>query len=263
MKPQDLLPSSRTARRTCRPKCLPMAACRWLLGIMVLLRASATSQGRLPVQLHGPPRRPDARARRASEDFWCSTASRRNRRVHNLIDELPRMQSMAGRGAHQPTGAAHARNPFPSLDAVRRGTGRCIDAWRATQPLVPDQSCNGYWHGQPGLDLVDAEALVANWKFFNPLKIQAKQPLTLTGQAQAAIKCDETHPQQRNTMNAPHPFTLPAPLAALTGRLPAYLARCCWSPHSTWVWRASRHAMGDLLRAASACASRCGRPVTF
>ena len=35
------------------------------------------------------------------------------------------------------------------------------DARAQLQPLMPEQSCNGYWHGRPGLDLVESEALAA------------------------------------------------------------------------------------------------------
>ena len=45
------------------------------------------------------------------------------------------------------------------FDAVRRGALAPQDARAQIQPLMPERSCNGYWHGQPGLDWVQAEAL--------------------------------------------------------------------------------------------------------
>ena len=100
---------------------------------------------------------------RESEDFLVLNGIQtQSARVHNLIDELPRMQSMGVAVARISPQAQHTHEILALFDAVRRGTLAPHDARAQLQPLVPDQSCNGYWHGQPGLDLVDAEALVAN-----------------------------------------------------------------------------------------------------
>ncbi|MGP1629866.1 MAG: U32 family peptidase, partial [Giesbergeria sp.] len=82
-------------------------------------------------------------------------------RVHNLIDELPRMQRMGVAVARISPQAQHTGEVLALFDAVRRGTLAPQDARAQLQPLVPDQSCNGYWHGQPGLDLVETEAMAA------------------------------------------------------------------------------------------------------
>jgi len=80
-------------------------------------------------------------------------------RVHNLIDELPRMQRMGVAVARISPQAQHTSEIVALFDAVRRGALAPHDARAQLQPLVPDQSCNGYWHGQPGLDLVETQAL--------------------------------------------------------------------------------------------------------
>ena len=49
---------------------------------------------------------------------------------------------------------------FMEPDAVRKGQLSGPEARAQLQPLMPDQSCNGYWHGRPGLELVDSPALV-------------------------------------------------------------------------------------------------------
>ena len=100
---------------------------------------------------------------RESEDFLVLNGIQtQSARVHNLINELPRMQRMGVAVARISPQAQHTGEIVALFDAVRRGTLAPHDARTQLQPLVPDQSCNGYWHGQPGLDLVDAETLVAN-----------------------------------------------------------------------------------------------------
>lgn len=99
---------------------------------------------------------------RESEDFLVLNGIQtQSARVHNLIDELPRMQRMGVAVARISPQAQHTGAIVALFDAVRRGALAPHEARTQLQPLVPDQSCNGYWHGQPGLDLVDAEAMVA------------------------------------------------------------------------------------------------------
>ena len=97
---------------------------------------------------------------RESEDFLVLNGIQtQSARVHNLIDELPRMQRMGVAVARISPQAQHTGEIVALFDAVRRGTLAPHDARSQLQPLVPDQSCNGYWHGQPGLDLVETPAL--------------------------------------------------------------------------------------------------------
>ena len=97
---------------------------------------------------------------RESEDFLVLNGIQtQSARVHNLIDELPRMQRMGVAVARISPQAQHTSEIVALFDAVRRGALAPHDARAQLQPLVPDQSCNGYWHGQPGLDLVETQAL--------------------------------------------------------------------------------------------------------
>jgi len=97
---------------------------------------------------------------RESQDFLVLNGIQtQSARVHNLIDELPRMQRMGVAVARISPQAQHTGEIVALFDAVRRGTLAPHDARAQLQPLVPDQSCNGYWHGQPGLDLVETPAL--------------------------------------------------------------------------------------------------------
>jgi hypothetical protein len=45
------------------------------------------------------------------------------------------------------------------FDAARKRTLAPKDALARLQPLMPDRGCNGYWHGQPGLDQIAADSL--------------------------------------------------------------------------------------------------------
>ena len=97
---------------------------------------------------------------RESQDFLVLNGIQtQSARVHNLISELPRMQRMGVAVARISPQAEHTAEIVDLFDAVRRGALAPQKARADLQPLVPDQSCNGYWHGQPGLDLVDAEPL--------------------------------------------------------------------------------------------------------
>ena len=97
---------------------------------------------------------------RESQDFLVLNGIQtQSARVHNLIDELPRMQRMGVAVARISPQAQHTGEIVALFDAVRRGALAPHAARAQLQPLVPDQSCNGYWHGQPGLDLVETPAL--------------------------------------------------------------------------------------------------------
>ena len=97
---------------------------------------------------------------RESEEFLVLNGIQtQSARVHNLIDELPRMQAMGVAVARISPQAEHTGEIVALFDAVRRGALAPQDARAQIQPLMPERSCNGYWHGQPGLDWVQAEAL--------------------------------------------------------------------------------------------------------
>ena len=99
---------------------------------------------------------------RESEEFLVLNGIQtQSARVHNLIDELPRMQRMGVAVARISPQSQHMTEVVALFDAVRKGQLSGPEARAQLQPLMPDQSCNGYWHGRPGLDLVESEALAA------------------------------------------------------------------------------------------------------
>ncbi|MDY0107704.1 MAG: U32 family peptidase [Giesbergeria sp.] len=97
---------------------------------------------------------------RESEEFLVLNGIQtQSARVHNLIDELPRMQRMGVAVARISPQAQHTGDIVALFDAVRQGRLAPLDARAQLQPLMPEQSCNGYWHGQPGLDWVESAAV--------------------------------------------------------------------------------------------------------
>lgn len=97
---------------------------------------------------------------RESEEFLVLNGIQtQSARVHNLIDELPRMQRMGVAVARISPQSQHMTEVVALFDAVRKGQLSGPEARAQLQPLMPDQSCNGYWHGRPGLELVDSPAL--------------------------------------------------------------------------------------------------------
>ena len=101
------------------------------------------------------------RTRESEEFLVLNGIQTQSARVHNLIDELPRMQRMGVTVARISPQAQHTGEIVALFDAVRKGSLDPCEARARLQPLMPERSCNGYWHGQPGLDLVEAEPLAA------------------------------------------------------------------------------------------------------
>ncbi len=47
------------------------------------------------------------------------------------------------------------------MDDMRAVGVDVVSAPARLLPLLPEQPCNGYWHGHPGLDQVEANAALA------------------------------------------------------------------------------------------------------
>lgn len=94
---------------------------------------------------------------RESEEFLVLNGIQtQSARVHNLIDELPRMQAMGVSAARISPQSQHMPEIIALFDAVRRGQLGGPEARAQLQPLMPEKGCNGYWHGRPGLEQVDS-----------------------------------------------------------------------------------------------------------
>ena len=96
---------------------------------------------------------------RESEHFLVLNGTQtQSARVCNLIESLPEMQAMGIDVLRLSPQAAHMAEVVALFDAVRTGALAPAEAQARLQPLMPGQGCNGYWHGRPGLDWVDAPA---------------------------------------------------------------------------------------------------------
>lgn len=77
-------------------------------------------------------------------------------RVCNLVAELPHLQAMGVDLLRLSPQSQHMAELIALWQAALQGRISPTDAAAAMQPLLPDQSCNGYWHGQPGMAQVAA-----------------------------------------------------------------------------------------------------------
>lgn len=93
---------------------------------------------------------------RESEHFLVLNGTQtQSARVYNLLEALPDMQALGVDVVRLSPQAEHTAEVVALFDAVRRGAPPSA-AQARLQPLMPEQGCNGYWHGQPGLDWVAA-----------------------------------------------------------------------------------------------------------
>ena len=96
---------------------------------------------------------------RESEHFLVLNGTQtQSARVYNLIESVPQMQAMGVDVLRISPQAEHTGDIVALFDAVRRGILTPAEAQARLEPLMPEQGCNGYWHGQPGLDWVSATA---------------------------------------------------------------------------------------------------------
>ena len=79
-------------------------------------------------------------------------------RVYNLVAELQDMRSLGVDVVRLSPQSAHMDEVVGLFDAVRAGNLRGEQALKRMEPLMPDQPCNGYWHGRPGLEQAVAAA---------------------------------------------------------------------------------------------------------
>lgn len=79
-------------------------------------------------------------------------------KVHNLIADLPALHALGVDMLRLSPQSQHMEQIVTAFDQARRlvqqGQALAPDVVQAMRPLMPSDSCNGYWHGKPGLDLV-------------------------------------------------------------------------------------------------------------
>ena len=97
---------------------------------------------------------------REHEDFLVLNGTQtQSARVYNLVDALDDMRGLAVDVVRLSPQSQDMTEVIAVFDAARTQKLAPKEALARLQPVMPDQGCNGYWYGQPGLDQVDAHAL--------------------------------------------------------------------------------------------------------
>ena len=126
-----------------------------VLGALLHRAPPQPAQGRLPLQLPRPPRRPAAARPARARSSWCSTASRPSRRgCYNLVDaSCARCARLGVDVVRLSPQSQHIGGGDRALfDAAPDDAG--AGGRRACRRCMPAPRCNGYWHGRPGQDHV-------------------------------------------------------------------------------------------------------------
>ena len=97
---------------------------------------------------------------REQEEFLVLNGTQtQSARVYNLVDALDDMQDLGVDVVRLSPQSQDMAEVIAVFDAARKRSLSPRDALTRLQPLMPDRGCNGYWHGQPGLDQVVADSL--------------------------------------------------------------------------------------------------------
>jgi collagenase-like PrtC family protease len=97
---------------------------------------------------------------REHEEFLVLNGTQtQSARVYNLVDAMDDMQGLGVDVARLSPQSQHMAEVIAVFDAARTQKLAAKEALARLQPLMPDQGCNGYWYGQPGLNQVDTNAL--------------------------------------------------------------------------------------------------------
>ena len=96
---------------------------------------------------------------RESEEFLVLNGTQtQSSRVYNLVDTLDDMRSLGVDVVRLSPQASHMDAVVVLFDEARRQTLAPSEALARLQPLMPEQGCNGYWHGRPGLEQITETA---------------------------------------------------------------------------------------------------------
>ena len=78
--------------------------------------------------------------------------------VYNLIAEIDDLRKLGVGMVRISPQSQHTLEIVNLFDAVIKGDMRADDAMARMKPLMPDEACNGYWYGKPGLEYTQAAA---------------------------------------------------------------------------------------------------------
>ena len=90
---------------------------------------------------------------REHEEFLVLNGTQtQSARVYNLVDALDDMHALGVDVVRLSPQSQHTAEVIAVFHAARTQTLTPQDALARLQPLMPDEGCNGYWHGRPGLE---------------------------------------------------------------------------------------------------------------
>ncbi|MDP2448098.1 MAG: U32 family peptidase [Polaromonas sp.] len=96
---------------------------------------------------------------RESEEFLVLNGTQtQSARVYNLVDALEDMRAAGVDVVRLSPQAQYTAEVIALFDAARKQVLTPQEALARMQPLMPEKGCNGYWHGRPGLEQVEAAA---------------------------------------------------------------------------------------------------------
>ena len=94
---------------------------------------------------------------RENEEFLVINGTQtQSSRVYNLVDSLDEMRALGVDVLRLSPQAQHMTEIIALFDASRRQALAPDEALARMQPLMPGPGCNGYWHGRPGLEQIQA-----------------------------------------------------------------------------------------------------------
>ncbi len=97
---------------------------------------------------------------REGEEFLVLNGTQtQSARVYNLVDSLGSMRALGVDLVRLSPQSLHMAEVVSVFRDALSGTLGPSEARKRLEPLMPAQACNGYWHGRPGLDLVEDVAL--------------------------------------------------------------------------------------------------------
>lgn len=76
-------------------------------------------------------------------------------KVHNLIADVPQLASLGVDILRISPQGLHTADIVAAFDAARKTNTPQANAVAALRPFMPADACNGYWHGRPGMELVE------------------------------------------------------------------------------------------------------------
>jgi collagenase-like PrtC family protease len=75
-------------------------------------------------------------------------------RVHSLLGDLPSLARSGVDVVRISPQSGHMAEIIALFDGARSGLLDAAEAQRRLEALLPGEACNGYWHGQPGMEQI-------------------------------------------------------------------------------------------------------------